>query len=407
MKIVRVVALFLIASVLCTVACERLTSKKEQTAPPNSEEVELQKIKDYSGFASEKAFISGISVSAGSALLCTSDGLTIYEKNADIPLPMASITKVMSVICALEIIDDLKATVTVPDKAVGIEGSSVYLTKGEQVTYEMLVYSAMLESANDATTALAILCGGTEEDFVAKMNEKAKALSMTKTHFCNPHGLSENEHYTTARDYVKLMSYALENETFCAIIGTKKMTFSKSDGSMTRVLSNHNRLLNTYKWMLGGKTGFTKASGRTLITAAKKDDTTLICITLDAPNDWHDHTLLFDAGFEAVKTTTFTPEMLKSEVDIAGTEVPLAATPPESISFSVKQDDVITHEISVPHLIFAPIEKGQQIGNVIFYKNGKMLTELPLIAEHTVDLPQENKNKGFFAQLKKFLKLGA
>ncbi len=408
MKILRVLALFLIAAVLCTVITERLTVNEEQTAPPEIEEQPQEKQKDYSSFASGEAFLCGVSVSAGSALLCTADGLTVYEKNADIPLPMASITKVMSVICALEIIEDLKATVTVPDKAVGIEGSSVYLARGEQVTYEMLIYSSMLESANDATTALAILCGGSEEAFVGKMNEKAKSLSMTKTHFCNPHGLSENEHYTTARDYVKLMSYALENETFCKVIGTKKMTFAKSDGSMTRVLSNHNRLLNTYKGMIGGKTGFTKMSGRTLITAAKRGDTTLICITLNAPNDWHDHTELLDAGFAAVDTVTFTPEAFKAEADVGGTDTPLTVTVKENISFSKKADESITYEISLPHIILAPIKKGQEIGTVTFFKNGEKLADMPLIAEHAVDLPQEkDEHKGFFAELKELLKLGA
>lgn len=411
MKILRIIVLFLIASVLCTVITEAVLSRGEGITEPEQQEdpaPEPQKIKDYSSFASGKPFLDGVSVSAGSALLCTSDGMTLYEKNADVPLPMASITKVMTVICALEMITDLSAEVTVPDKAIGIEGSSVYLVKGERVTYEMLIYSAMLESANDATTALAILCGGSEEAFVSKMNEKAKLLSMNSTHFCNPHGLSENEHYTTARDYVKLMSYALENETFCKVIATKKMTFPKLDGSMTRVLSNHNRLLNTYNGMIGGKTGFTKVSGRTLVTAARRNGVTLICITLNDPNDWKDHTALFDSGFEAVKAVVFTADTINAEVDVAGESPTVRAVLPSDVAFSVKADESVTYEIILPHIVFAPLKKGEEIGKVYFYKNGQIIGEVPLVAENTVDIPKANdENKGFIKQLLDFLKIGS
>lgn len=402
MKLLKTVAVFTVFVLICTFTCRALMPKSEQSPLPEIPETPSEQIKtlDYSDFAKGEPIFSDVSVSAKSALLCTSDGLLIYEKNADVPLPMASITKLMTVICALETINDLKAEVLVPDKAIGIEGSSVYLAKGERVTYEMLLYSAMLESANDATTALAILCGGSEEGFVSKMNEKAKALSMNSTHFCNPHGLHENEHYTTARDYVKLMSYALENEQLCSIIGTKKITFAKLDNSMTRVLTNHNRLLFTYKGMLGGKTGFTKASGRTLVTAAKREDTTLICITLNDGSDWYDHTALLDKGFETVKTVSYTD--INATVPIgAGESESLTVKMQSEVSFSVLNGESITYKILMPHIAFAPIKKGEQIGKVEFYKDGKIIFDIPLVAENSVGQKIEN-DKGFLEKLRDF-----
>lgn len=407
MKFVKTLALVIVFSVLCTVFCEALYKSSQITEPPNEGETPKTEIsiKNYSAFASGSPILNDITVSAGSALLCSSDGLLIYEKNADLPLPMASITKVMTVICALETVSDINETVTVPDKAVGIEGSSVYLAKGERVTYEMLLYSAMLESANDATTALAVLCGGSEEAFVLKMNEKARTLSMNSTHFCNPHGLHENEHYTTARDYVRLMSYALENEAFCKLISTKKITFAKLDNSMTRVLSNHNRLLNTYNGMLGGKTGFTKASGRTLITAAKRNGTTLICITLDAPDDWNDHKKLFDAGFEAVNTVVF--DGISEEIQIgAGESDTLTLKQGKAKSFCIKNGESITYKTTLPYNVLAPITIGEEIGKIDFYKNGVKIDEAPLVAEHSVGIKREENKKGIFYQLLDFLKIG-
>ncbi len=403
MKLLKTVAVFTVFVLICTFVCRALMPKVEQYPLPEIPEIpsEQTEMRDYSDFAKGEPIFSDVSVGAKSALLCTSDGLLIYEKNADVPLPMASITKLMTVICALEAINDVKAEVLVPDKAIGIEGSSVYLAKGERVTYEMLMYSAMLESANDATTALAILCGGSEESFVSKMNEKAKSLSMNNTHFCNPHGLHENEHYTTARDYVKLMSYALENEQLCDIIATKKITFAKLDNSMMRVLTNHNRLLFTYKGMLGGKTGFTKTSGRTLITAAKRNDTTLICITLNDGSDWHDHTALLDRGFETVKTVCY--DKINATVPIgAGDSESLSVKMKNRFSFSVLNGEQITYKISLPHIAFAPIKKDEQIGKIDFYKDGKIICTVPLIAENTVEQKIENK-KGFLEKLRDFI----
>ncbi len=334
-------------------------------------------ISDFSEFASssENVYTGAPDISAKSALLCTLDGELLFEKQADIPLPMASITKIMTAVIALENTSDIKKKIEVPREATGVEGSSVYLKAGEAVDIEMLLYSTLLESANDASTALAIAVCGSEKAFVDEMNKKASELSMDSTAFKNPHGLSEDGHYTTCRDYVKLMAYALQNNSFREIIATKKKVIQSSDGSLTRVLTNHNRLLNTYSGMLGGKTGFTKLSGRTLVTAAERDGTTLICITINAPNDWNDHTNLFDFGFASVKTEAVTPEKYPIEVKLAGgvTErvkaefVPFSVTAPSDAEIEVK--------VIIPHMIFAPAEKGKTIGKIVCMSDGEILKE--------------------------------
>ena len=411
MKLIKTLAVFVVFSVLCIWFSESFfqsgmikdeEGEKDESLSFDAEEKKI----DYSNFACGEAFVTDVEVSAKSALLCSSDGLLIYEKNADIPLPMASITKVMTVICALESIEDLSKVITVPDAAVGIEGSSVYLAKGEKVTYEMLIYSAMLESANDAVTALAICVSGSIEAFVSQMNEKAQYLSMTNTHFCNPHGLNENEHFTTARDYVKLMSYALENETFCKVIATKKITFAKLDGSMTRVLTNHNRLLNTYSGMIGGKTGFTKVSGRTLITAAKRGDTVLICITLDAPSDWNDHAKMLDWGFETVKTVTFKADEIAKELQVGGGEqekVRLIAV--NDVSYTVRNEADVSVEYELPHITFAPVKLGQELGKAVFFCNGNKIAEVPLYAESSVRVPQPEEKGSISEKIKDLLRI--
>lgn len=392
MKFLRLAAFTLAVIMLCAYFSEYLYKRNfppDVNEPENKEEndlkVPIKQGMDFTSFAQGEPLVQGVSVSARSAILCSGDGVLIYEKNADTPLPMASITKVMSVICALERINDLSSEVRVPKEAVGIEGSSVYLTDGEIVSVEMLVYSAMLESANDAVTALAIAVGGDCDSFVDIMNEKAKSLSMNSTNFKNPHGLSENDHFTTARDYAKLMAYAIQNETFCKVIATKKAVYPKYDNSMTRVLTNHNRLLNTYPDMLGGKTGFTKVSGRTLVTAARRGETTLICVTLDAPNDWDDHTALFEVGFDTVQTLKFTPNELSAQISVSGGERQnVNVNSYFDVFVTVKKGESVSVSLKVEPSVFAPVKRYAELGRAELIKDGECILSAPLYANESV-----------------------
>ncbi|WP_010095976.1 D-alanyl-D-alanine carboxypeptidase family protein [Ornithinibacillus scapharcae] len=238
------------------------------------------------------------SVSANNAVLIEqSTGRILYEKKAHEKQNIASITKIMTAIIAIESgkMDELA---TASEKAVFTEGSSIYLKQGEKMKLEDLVYGLMLRSGNDAAVTIAEHVGGSEEGFVYLMNEKAKWLGMDNTHFDNPHGLDSETHYSSAYDMAILMRYAMQNEEFKTITGAK---FYKSD---TREYGwkNKNKLLTAYyKYCTGGKTGFTKQTGRTLVSTATKDGMDLIAVTLDAPDDWRDHMNMFEYGFENFK----------------------------------------------------------------------------------------------------------
>lgn len=227
-------------------------------------------------------------------LLDATEGRILFSQNASARLPMASTTKIMTAIVAIENMPT-DYVVTVAKEAVGIEGSSIYLYAGEQITCLDLLYGLMLESGNDAAVALAIAVGGTEERFIMLMNEKAKELGLKDTRFSNPHGLPAENHFTSVADLARLTDYALQNELFAEIVSTKKMTACEG----TRYYVNHNRLLFSYEGMIGVKTGYTQASGRCLVTAARRYGRTLICVTL---NDYYcsaDHVRMLDSGFSS------------------------------------------------------------------------------------------------------------
>ncbi|MBQ7669332.1 MAG: D-alanyl-D-alanine carboxypeptidase [Clostridia bacterium] len=242
------------------------------------------------------------SVSARSAVLVTSDGEVLYEHNADERLPMASTTKIMTCLIAIENCD-LDEEITVTSASAGIEGSSLYMKEGDVTTVKDMLYAAMLRSANDAASVLAVHVSWSEKEFAALMNEKARALGMNDTHFTNPHGLPDADHYTSARDFARLASYAMENEIFAGIAGTKEYVVT-INGAERKPVKNHNRLLFTYDGCTGVKTGYTRSSGRCLVSTAERDGVRLICVTLSDGNDWHDHTALLDYGFNKLSGDT-------------------------------------------------------------------------------------------------------
>lgn len=230
------------------------------------------------------------SVSAASAVLYDPLSDTVlYEKAADIRRGMASTTKIMTALVALEQYD-LAQTVEIRREWCGIEGSSMYLQAGETVSVSDLLYGLLLASGNDAATALAGLDPDGQSGFVGKMNQKAEKLGLVDTHFDNPSGLDGESHYTTALELAKLTAVAMQNSDFSRIVETKTIT------AAGRTLKNHNRLLSEIG-ACGVKTGYTKACGRCLVSAREQNGRMLICVTLNAPNDWQDHKALYDYGF--------------------------------------------------------------------------------------------------------------
>jgi serine-type D-Ala-D-Ala carboxypeptidase (penicillin-binding protein 5/6) len=241
-----------------------------------------------------------LSLSADSAILMEQDsGRILFEKEAHERKRIASITKIMTAILAIES-NKLDEMVTVSERAEHTEGSSIYLKKGEKIKLLDLVYGLMLRSGNDAAVAIAEHVGGSVEGFVFLMNEKAARIGMTNTHFANPHGLDDHEdHYSTAYDMALLMRYAMHNEMFREISGTKVYYAPDPEHDWERKWRNKNRLLTElYEYCTGGKTGYTKRAHRTLVTTASKDGENLIAVTLNASDDWNDHITMFEYGFK-------------------------------------------------------------------------------------------------------------
>ena len=224
-------------------------------------------------------------------------GEVLWEKSAQRKMAMASTTKMMTALVALEQADPDR-TVTILPEWTGIEGSSMYLKKGETLTRGDLLYGMMLHSGNDAALTLAISISGSEAAFVRQMNRRACALNLTQTHFANPHGLDSGENYSTALDLARLAQAALQNEQFRAVVSTKTITCAG------RTLTNHNKLLWRYDGCIGVKTGYTRHAGRILVSAAERGGRMLIAVTISDPDDWRDHVSLLDYGFAVLGSDT-------------------------------------------------------------------------------------------------------
>lgn len=238
------------------------------------------------------------SISAESAALIDESGQILYEKNANAKGYPASTTKIMTALVVLEKLDELglgmDSEVIIPEEAVGIEGSSIYLKKGERISIEELLYGLMLQSGNDSATALAMCVGGSLSSFVSMMNAKAETLGCSGTHFTNPSGLYEENHYTTAADLARIAGEAMKREDFRKIVSAKD--WQNADGS--RSFHNKNKTVFQYDGATGIKIGFTKASGRTLVASAKRDDKEMIAVVLCDGNWFNDAYALMDYGFQ-------------------------------------------------------------------------------------------------------------
>ncbi|KKI93140.1 D-alanyl-D-alanine carboxypeptidase [Bacillus sp. SA1-12] len=242
---------------------------------------------------------SAVDVSAQAAILIDQEsGRILYEKEANTKMRIASITKIMTAILAIES-GKLEEMVKVSDRALQAEGSSVYLQKGEKIKLEDLVYGLMLRSGNDAAVAIAEYVGGSLEGFVVMMNQKAEEIGMTNTEFSNPHGLDDHEnHFSTAYDMAILTQYAMKNETYRKISDTETHKAPNPNEKWDRVWHNKNKLVTgLYKYSTGGKTGYTVRAKRTLVSTASKDGFNTIVVTLNDPNDWDDHINLHNYAF--------------------------------------------------------------------------------------------------------------
>lgn len=341
-----------------------------------------------------------ISISARSAALYQPETDTfLYLKNSNNTMPMASTTKIMTALIATERAQ-LSDVVIIDKNAVGIEGSSAYLKEGEKLTMEELLYALLLQSANDAAVAIAYHIGGDLQRFVSLMNDKAESLGLKNTHFTNPHGLDNEEHYTTAEDLAKIAAEALKNETFRTIASTYKKTFSSAERSRTYV--NHNKLLRMYDGCIGIKTGFTKRSGRCLVSAAERDGLSFISVTLDAPSDWSDHKKMLDLGYDTMEKVVLSQEneyCYKIPV-INGENDSLRVINSDELSIiTEKTKNTPESRVKLVRYAIAPINEGDILGEVIFTTEGKEVGRINLVAAETIP---ERRNTSFFNKIISF-----
>ncbi|MGO4544259.1 D-alanyl-D-alanine carboxypeptidase family protein [Paenibacillus sp. 2TAB23] len=233
----------------------------------------------------------------GSALIDVESGRLIYSSNGDTSMRIASLTKIMTAIVA---IDNGKLTdmVKTSKRAVGKEGSSIYLQLGEEMSLLHMLYGLMLRSGNDAATAIAEHVGGSEEGFVHLMNEKATFLGLTHTQFRNPHGLDEEGHYSSANDLAKLTAYALKNDVFAEIVSTRVKKVPNPHEKWEYSYTNKNKMLSMYEGADGVKTGYTKKSLRCLVSSATREGQQLAAVTINDGDDWSDHRKMLDWGFK-------------------------------------------------------------------------------------------------------------
>ncbi len=345
------------------------------------------------------------SLSAKSAVLIDADsGKVLYENAARTRMGMASTTKIMTALTVTRLVS-LTDTVSIPREAVGTEGSSVYLCEGETLTVEQLLYALLLASANDAAVALAVFCSGSVEAFAEQMNSCARELGLSDTNFVNPHGLYDEMHYTTAYDLAIITKAALEVDSIRRIVSTYKATLPFEGVADRRLVVNHNKLLRTYDGAIGVKTGFTKKTGRCLVSAAVRDGLTLIAVTLCAPDDWRDHTAMLDFGFENYERRVI------AEVGELCVDMPIVGATTDTVTLNNTAPLVLTMPkgqkkpnisvYSAYRFLYAPIREGTRVAFAEVLFEGECCT-VPMKVCQTVDR-QESEN-GFFHRLINFFK---
>ncbi|MDE6149525.1 MAG: D-alanyl-D-alanine carboxypeptidase [Ruminococcus sp.] len=337
----------------------------------------------------------------GAILIDAATGEILFEKNCKEKLPMASTTKIMSAMLALES-GNLDEEFVVDSDAIKVEGSSMGLQEGDRVTMRALVHGMLLPSGNDAANAAAVRICGSVEAFVQLMNDRAVELGLTSTHFVTPSGLDDDtdEHYSSAYDMAILAKEALKNPDFREICGKYNAKLKYGNPPYERWLTNSNKLLNTCDGVIGVKTGFTDKAKRCLVSACERNDATLICVTLNAPNDWLDHSRLFDYGFTMFEKQKLPAETNKFIVNVVGgTEdtVECETKIPQLNMLRGKADEV-TSEVYINHFLYAPVVENTEVGKITYYYKDQVIHEEPIVTSRTVGYKKAEKEQSFFSK---------
>lgn len=342
---------------------------------------------------------AGPEVSAQSAVVLTADtGTVLFEKDGHTPRPVASTTKIMTALLALEAAQEQgDPLVDITQEMVAVEGSSMGLQAGDSISLTGLAAGMLLASGNDAANAAALYLDGSLESFAARMNQRAAALGMEDTHFVTPSGLDGEDaqglgHLSTAYDMALLARAALEDQAFRQLCSSPSLAVEFAEPVKRVTYTNHNKLLTQYQGCVGVKTGFTKEAGRCLVSAAERDGALLIAVTLNAPNDWQDHTALLDYGFSQVEPYQLAGGDVRLTVPVVGSPVEvmsLRGSNGGEVTLPLGQGAQVERVVRIPKFLYAPVEAGEQVGEICWYLEGQLLGSAPLTAAGAAPLQEK------------------
>ena len=341
----------------------------------------------------------------GAVLINGTTGGIIWEHNCEERLSMASTTKIMTALLLCES-GDLQKQIVTTKQMVTVEGSSMGLLTGDTVSYRDLLYGMMLASGNDAANTTAIAIGGSVENFVNLMNNKALEIGLRNTHFETPSGLDAQGHSSTALDMALLARYALKNEEFRKATSSEYARLCYGNPPYNRTLKNHNKLLSRYEGIIGVKTGYTKKSGRCLVSAAMRDNKYLIAVTLNAPDDWNDHIHMLDYGFENLIQKEVEKPTIPS-VSVVGGERDSIKTETDKVTLALTDNEWknLSQKIYLPRFLYAGVSQGDIVGRVDYIVENKVVSSANIKSTEDVAIKQEeNKVKTIMQYFKMLIK---
>lgn len=329
-------------------------------------------------------------------------GRVLFEQNADVQKPMASTTKILTCLLVLNNCKNLDAFVTVPDEAVGVEGSSLYLRKGDRLTYRDLLYGMMLCSGNDAAVALSILTAGSVENFIQMCNTFCEEQGFNNTHLVTTNGLDDPAHYTTARDLAHITCLAFKNETFTEIVGSKYYTMEgQRKGTKEKVLKNKNKLLSTYEGADGVKTRYTTKAGKCFVGSAKRNGMHLVGAFLQVSTMFDRCAQVFDELFNKYEMTSVLPAYAHlGSVQVKNGDkafIHIVSKQPFTYPLSIVEKSLLIVKYRISSCVKAPIFKDQVIGKVEIYLGNDLIFSAKI---YTMEHVESNT---FFATLQKIL----
>lgn len=335
---------------------------------------------------------AGFDVSAVSAILIEADtGTVLFSKNEKEHRQIASTTKIMTALLTLEAGEPDKEF-QVDSAAIKVEGTSMGLRDGDKVTRRALCYGMLLPSGNDAANAAAVNISGSKTAFAKLMNSKAKEIGMTDTNFVTPSGLDADGQYSCAYDLALLAREAMNNKDFAEICALSKAKVAFGNPVSERWLVNSNKLLTSYDGCIGVKTGFTDSARRTLVSCAERDGIKLIAVTLNAPDDWSDHTKMLDYGFEKVKMCDFTYDASGLILPVIGSDKETVGVKCDSVQLPLcdEQKEKVTVKVYLPGFVYAGLSAGDKVGEICYELNGEIVATAELkVAESCVQAKQK------------------